>query len=90
MDSRFNPDLNNIVDMRECKITLSLEDYPSLIQAFGKVFMGGKGRSAYLVKDPKSTAMLMLFCKQTPMRKSAIFSTEEKAMEWLKVGSFSR
>lgn len=87
MDSRFHPDLMNLVDMRQCRLTLSLAEIPSLVQSFSETFKGGKGRTAYLVRDSKSTATLMLFSKQTLQRQSAIFSTEEKALEWLGVGS---
>ncbi len=87
MDSRFHPDLVNLVDMRQCRLTLSLKEIPSLVQTFSEIYEGGKGRTAYLVKDPMSTATLMLFCKQFLSRKTSIFSTEEKALEWLGVES---
>ena len=82
-DSRFHADMVNLVDLRRCKLVLELEDLPKLKDAFDETFSGGKGRTAYLVGDPKSTALTMIFRKQTPIRESAVFSTVEKAMDWL-------
>ncbi len=41
------------------------------------------GPTAYLVNDPRSTAYTMLFCKLNSARSISLFSTPEKAPEWL-------
>ncbi len=82
-DPRFSADMVNLLDMRRCTIKLRPEDLPSLKGAFDETFSGGKGRTAYLVADPRATAMILIFRKQTPCRESAVFSTTEKALDWL-------
>lgn len=87
LDEDFHPDLDNCVDMRNCSLSFGLRDLPKIVSVFGEVYQGGAGRTAILVDNPKNTALTMLFQKKTSGRRIAIFSTEEKAFEWLGVAA---
>jgi len=84
-DDRFHPDLNSLVDMRDCNLDLDLAVLAKIQSIFESVFKGGSGRTALLVDSPKNTALMMLFQKNASVRTVALFSTEEKALEWLRV-----
>lgn len=84
-DPAFDPDFDVLVDLSRCRLRVRPRDIPNISELYDAKYEGGRGRTAILLNDPMVTALAMLFQKRVRSRETRLFSTREKAMEWLGV-----
>ena len=82
-DPAFDPDYDTLVDLKECNLQIDVSDVETIAEIFDGIYASGKGRTAVLLDDPRSTALAMLFQKRAFSREIRLFNKRENALNWL-------